>query len=213
MDVYTLQDEEERMMVDRYAQLLVEIHELKSAFAGESHSAFEHHVAPTLPKRFVPPAPKPAPVAPPPPPPVFAPPPPPHPPQIRSSTPVYNRLLKKGVESQVKLANLREQLQEQSSRPFAGNIPRINDTSRRMVEAKSRSYTASASASAVSHSSSFTMPSPPPLPGAWKEHSTPEGFLYYYNAATKTTTWDKPDSFVSAKQQGFSLDQAKRALN
>ncbi|KAH9259780.1 hypothetical protein BASA81_002202 [Batrachochytrium salamandrivorans] len=211
MEAYTLQDEEERMMLDRYAQLLVEIHDLKSAFAGESHSAFEHHVTPTLPKRFVPPAPKPASVAPPPPPlpTLFVPPPlPAHPiPQIRSSTPVYNRLLKKGVESQVKLANLREQLQEQSSRPFAGNIPRINDTSRRMVEAKSRSYTHSASAlipaSSMSHASSFTMPSPSSsLPtGVWKEHATSE-----------TTTWEKPESFAPVKL-GFSLDQAKRALS
>lgn len=40
-------------------------------------------------------------------------------------------------------------------------------------------------------------------PGAvWQEHRTPDGRLYYYNAATKVTQWTKPEEMMTAAEVG-----------
>lgn len=40
-------------------------------------------------------------------------------------------------------------------------------------------------------------PGPPGVPmatiGEWSEHKAPDGRIYYYNAATKQSSWQKPD--------------------
>lgn len=41
---------------------------------------------------------------------------------------------------------------------------------------------------------------PPPFgqpPSAWQEHHTPDGRAYYYNSATKTTQWTKPEDMMT----------------
>ncbi|KAJ5665806.1 uncharacterized protein N7477_008254 [Penicillium maclennaniae] len=37
-----------------------------------------------------------------------------------------------------------------------------------------------------------TYTAPPPLPPGWSEHRAPSGHLYYYNAATKQSTYTRP---------------------
>ncbi|ETS74399.1 hypothetical protein PFICI_14265 [Pestalotiopsis fici W106-1] len=39
---------------------------------------------------------------------------------------------------------------------------------------------------------------PPPLPTGWTEHKAPTGHTYYYNAATKESTYKRPGADVSA---------------
>ena len=34
-------------------------------------------------------------------------------------------------------------------------------------------------------------------PTVWQEHRTPEGRAYFYNSATKETTWTKPEEMMS----------------
>lgn len=260
--------EEERAMFERYDRLRTEIQDLKALFLKESQPyTFQTHVPPTLPKRFVPPLPQQQPhvqehlFRPQPPAAAavnfFTPQPlPPQQPVIhltpkqqqpiyqnrspRPATPVFNRLLKKGEESQAKLGKLREQLQEQSARPFAGNIPKINDTSRRIVENRRNSFQTidvMATMQNTTPCSSFTTS----VTGeeissgmVWKEHATSEvsfvhfrfdrqltiiqGYLYYYNLSTKETTWEKPNAaYIPLKPTttaaAFSLDQAKRILS
>jgi hypothetical protein len=88
---------------------------------------------------------------------------------------VFNRLIKKGAESQAKLVSLREQLQEQSTRHVAGHMPKINDKSRSIVEATRRNSTTNKPL--LTPCSSFTTSlndiskEEEPL---WKEHATDE---------------------------------------
>ena len=35
-------------------------------------------------------------------------------------------------------------------------------------------------------------PAPPRMPPGWEQHETDEGEIYYHNAATGTTRWDRP---------------------
>ncbi|OQD73923.1 hypothetical protein PENDEC_c013G05309 [Penicillium decumbens] len=39
-----------------------------------------------------------------------------------------------------------------------------------------------------------TYTAPPPLPPGWSEHRAPSGHLYYYNAATKQSTYNRPQA-------------------
>ncbi|POS77178.1 hypothetical protein DHEL01_v204422 [Diaporthe helianthi] len=45
-----------------------------------------------------------------------------------------------------------------------------------------------------------------PQPGAaiWQEHRTPDGRLYYYNAATKVTQWTKPEEMMSPAERALA---------
>lgn len=70
--------------------------------------------------------------------------------------------------------------------------------------AQARSEAGSATAAAAS-----AVPAPksalPPIPPGWTEHKTPEGRSYYYHAATKKSTWERPcaarpESADAAKQ-------------
>lgn len=38
---------------------------------------------------------------------------------------------------------------------------------------------------------------PPPSGGAWQEHRTPDGRIYYYNTLTKVTQWTKPEELMT----------------
>ena len=43
----------------------------------------------------------------------------------------------------------------------------------------------------------------PPPQSDWAEYSTPEGRKYYYNRATKSTTWEKPDELKSDSERAI----------
>lgn len=135
-----------------------------------------------------------------------------------ATTPVHTRLFKRGAEREAKLQSLREQFEELTSH---SNIPKINDTSRRMVEATRRR----------SNSIQVNMPTEDKISDEedkridkpeWREFATPEGHLYYYNEITKQTSWFQPNSFIpyvpssqkhSTSKRRYSLDQAKLFLS
>ncbi|KAJ3693414.1 hypothetical protein LUZ60_008894 [Juncus effusus] len=53
----------------------------------------------------------------------------------------------------------------------------------------------------------------PPLPSStapvcnWTEHTSPEGFKYYYNSITKESKWEKPEEFAIYEQQKLMMMQ------
>eukprot|EP00967_Tisochrysis_lutea_P145331 scaffold272759_cov31-Tisochrysis_lutea.AAC.2 len=55
-------------------------------------------------------------------------------------------------------------------------------------------------------------PALPPIPPGWTEHKTPEGRSYYYHAATKKSTWERPcvmqPGSGDAKQYPIEEDRA-----
>jgi len=56
-------------------------------------------------------------------------------------------------------------------------------------------------------------PALPPLSAGWTEHKTPEGRPYYYHAATKKSTWERPGAARpgaddAAKQYSIPEDRA-----
>lgn len=60
-------------------------------------------------------------------------------------------------------------------------------------------------------------PSPGLPPAIWQEHRTPDGRTYYYNAATKSTQWTKPEEMmtpaeVSAAARHWTLKFRKWTL-
>ncbi|KAL6639824.1 hypothetical protein ACP70R_022646 [Stipagrostis hirtigluma subsp. patula] len=44
-----------------------------------------------------------------------------------------------------------------------------------------------------------------PLTCNWTEHSSPEGFKYYYNSITRESKWEKPEEYVLYEQQQQKL--------
>ncbi|XP_078170743.1 flowering time control protein FCA-like isoform X2 [Carex rostrata] len=49
-----------------------------------------------------------------------------------------------------------------------------------------------------------------PLTCNWTEHTSPEGFKYYYNNITKESKWEKPEEFVLYEQQKLILLQQQQ---
>ncbi|TKW32182.1 hypothetical protein SEVIR_2G153400v4 [Setaria viridis] len=46
----------------------------------------------------------------------------------------------------------------------------------------------------------------------WTEHTSPEGFKYYYNSVTRESKWEKPEEFVLYEQQQQQQQQQKLLL-
>lgn len=44
---------------------------------------------------------------------------------------------------------------------------------------------------------------------AWKEHATPDGRAYYYNATTKSTQWTKPEELMSTAERALATQPWK----
>uniref|UniRef100_A0A0E0IGF5 Flowering time control protein FCA n=1 Tax=Oryza nivara TaxID=4536 RepID=A0A0E0IGF5_ORYNI len=51
-----------------------------------------------------------------------------------------------------------------------------------------------------------------PLTCNWTEHTSPEGFKYYYNSITRESKWDKPEEYVLYEQQQQQQQQQKLLL-
>lgn len=49
-------------------------------------------------------------------------------------------------------------------------------------------------------------PTPTPVTCNWSEHTSPEGYKYYYNSVTGESKWEKPEEFAAYEQQ---LQQAQ----
>ena len=43
----------------------------------------------------------------------------------------------------------------------------------------------------------------------WTKHTTPEGHVYYYNAQTKVSSWEKPSDFQSSTWETYKTDDGK----
>jgi pre-mRNA-processing factor 40 len=41
-------------------------------------------------------------------------------------------------------------------------------------------------------------------PSKWTEHKAPDGRTYYYNSATRKSSWEKPDALKSAAERLLS---------
>jgi hypothetical protein len=123
--------------------------------------------------------------------------------------PVHARLFRAGLEQQAKLETLRAQLGGKNSQN--NNIPKINDTSRKIVETnRQRSKQIQSSAAATAQAEEI-----------WREYATKDGYLYYYNEATLETRWERPEkgrivpylkkSLPSSN--GYSVEQAKATMS
>jgi hypothetical protein len=79
------------------------------------------------------------------------------------------------------------------------SVPAINPESRRMVEKQRQAQSSAA---------------------AWQECTSKEGYVFYHNAKTGATQWERPQTFAPPPnaatpdlgRREYSLDQAKRAL-
>jgi len=51
----------------------------------------------------------------------------------------------------------------------------------------------------------YPPPPPTPQPSPWQEHYTAEGHLYYYNAHTGASSWERPPDHHPAKRQNVGI--------
>ncbi|KAH9304155.1 hypothetical protein KI387_008559, partial [Taxus chinensis] len=60
---------------------------------------------------------------------------------------------------------------------------------------------ASSALTAISVVAAVSAPNPPPASCNWTEHTSPEGYKYYYNSVSGESKWEKPEEFAAFEKQ------------
>ncbi|XP_077221844.1 flowering time control protein FCA-like isoform X2 [Tasmannia lanceolata] len=124
-------------------------------------------------------------------------------PSFQSSQHAFSQLQHQLNLMQPSTQSLSQQPNSQTTKPQSQwNIPQID---------VSTSATAPTSVGPATISSApvvpISTPAAAPLTCNWTEHTSPEGYKYYYNSVTSESKWEKPDELTLFEQQKLSQKQ------